>query len=105
MGGNSRLGAYSNKYGILRYIKALILDFLIGDQNRSETLICFVFVFCCCCCCFFCFFQNRLFPRLKGQLCISMVTVKRQGGIIQIMIIELLGLLKTFRRQKTALNM
>ena len=31
-----------------------------------------------------------------------MITVKRQGGIIQIMIIELLGLLKTFRRQKTA---
>ena len=34
-----------------------------------------------------------------------MITVKRQGGIIQIMIIELLGLLKTFRRQKTAINM
>ena len=34
------------------FIKALTLDFPIGDQTRSETPMGF--------------FQNRLFPRLKG---------------------------------------
>ena len=62
MGGNSRLGAYSNKYGILRYIKALILDFLIGDQNRSETLMCFVFFVVVVVFLFLFFFKIDCFP-------------------------------------------
>ena len=59
MGGNSRLGAYSNKYGFLRFIKALILDFLINDQNVSETPMCFVFVL---------FFSKSTVPPLKRTI-------------------------------------
>ena len=75
------------------FIKALTIDFPIGDQTTSEKPMFF--------------FQNRLFPRSKGFLCIFMTTFRGQGGIIQILDnrISRRGLLKTFRRQNIGLNM
>ena len=76
---------------ILGFIKVLPLDFLITDHTRSETPIFF--------------FQNGLFPRLKGTF--SWQKSGDRWPIIQIRDkrITVLGFLKTFQRQDIAFNM